>query len=164
LQGHLQWGASISCSLRATAQLAHEFAVGNRDFRDRKEAEDSFIAQAHVALINLTRRSVRIQARPACRQTSASFSLLVLNPSFIIESLRDVFLSHVTGRDSCESFDEQGETCHGATGTCAARDFHHCDFHHLPRDDGFLYLMTTRVVQPPRPTEHNVSVFVNDGT
>lgn len=106
MQGHLQWGTSISCSLRATAQWAHEFAVGNRDFRDRKEAEDSFIAQAHVALINLTRRSVRIQARPACRQTSASFSLLVLSPSFIIESLRDVFLSRVTGRDSCESFGE----------------------------------------------------------
>lgn len=47
--------------------------------------------------------------------------------------------------------------------TCAARDFHHCDFRHLSRDDGFPYLMTTRVVQPLRPIEHNVSVFVNDG-
>ena len=55
----LQWGDPISRLLRATARCLDEFSVRNCDSCGRKEAEDSFIAQAHVALVNSTRlRSV----------------------------------------------------------------------------------------------------------
>lgn len=74
-----------------------------------------------MALVNLTRRSARTQARPACRQPSASLSISPGTPRSLSNRLRDVFRPRVTGRDTCETFDRRGET----PAAEVSRDSHH---------------------------------------
>lgn len=70
-----------------------------------------------------------------------------------------MFLSRVTGRDSCESFDEQGEGLSEQLVARVSREFLLLPFSLLPHNDGFLYLMTTRVVQSPYSNEQQRQCF-----